>query len=97
MEELDDDTIDHLQGVQRFVDAVRAPLVRRVAELEARLADEWRPVTEDELPAGMLIEVRFVTVVDEFTGAPAICTGNPSYRPDGFMWRPLPPLPAATE
>mgnify|MGYP001171440780 FL=1 len=57
------------------------------------VAQEWRPVTELNLSPGTPVEVRFLTVIDELTGVPAIYDLNPDYPPVNLMARPLPPPP----
>lgn len=84
---------------------------KRVAELEARLADqEWRPVTGEE-PA---LDKNILLLTYYPIGEPCIArreyhdgNNNAWRRSDGYLfsiddllmarWRPLPPPPAATE
>ena len=81
----------------------RDELARRVAELEARLADEWRPVTEKPEKSGHYLAY-------DADGEQFLFAGVGPYRVarwDGKWnsdlnglndcWRPLPPPPTATE
>lgn len=94
-----DKVIDNMTAVI----SERIAAERRVAELEARLADEWQPVTEPPTTEEMYLtwdgyeikalgyytywEDDSLTWRDEFDEPVADIT----------HWRPLPPPPAATE
>ena len=81
---------------------------RRVAELEARLVDEWRPVTGDDLPddhdeALVTVEnedgYRFVDMAEFTVGGTWWQRVDTGWRELKRVthWRQLPPPPAATE
>ena len=99
------------RGMNALYDAsvkVNETLSKRVAELEARLADEWRPVTGDDLPddhdeALVTVEnedgYRFVDMAEFTVGGTwwqRVDTGWQELK-CVTHWRPLPPPPAATE
>ena len=106
---MDSNDIDRLQGLQYFVEFVRRPLLaraeaaeRRVAELEARLAEqEWRPVTgdmaaghylvfnENEPQLSEVMELVYNDILRQWY----IPNGYDDIMPAPTHWRPLPPPP----
>ena len=99
------------RGMNALYDAsvkVNETLSKRVAELEARLADEWRPVTGDDLPddhdeALVTVEnedgYRFVDMAEFTVGGTWWQRVDTGWRELKRVthWRQLPPPPAATE
>jgi hypothetical protein len=77
---------------------------RELAELEARLADEWRPVTEPpgkaDWRSGFIVstESEMVYYADEYSKGAWLWGDGWMKEIEGVThWRPLPPPPAATE
>ena len=98
--DFDNTLSDALNGVTEAEAALgrmyRAALAR-VAELEAQLAAQWRPVTEKPLVA-----MQYQVVVQHSRQQPT--ADHMAYYPssgwtgtDVIYWRPIPPLPPAPQ
>lgn len=63
---------------------------RRVNEYERDMAVQgWTTAPTEEVDRDMLVEVRFITTINEYTGVPDIYDMNSDYPPKGLHWRLL--------